>query len=122
MIDGGKGIGSRIARKEERCILVGQRKEDDSQWALTGELGMLRMAGTMDKRCHILRKLGAVFYEDPDTYVGFHYGLGPVEHSDSEIDYEDDSDTDENNVDKDNISHDMEKVTKRVSRRSGNTQ
>ncbi|KAH9205920.1 hypothetical protein DL95DRAFT_397283 [Leptodontidium sp. 2 PMI_412] len=72
--------------------------EGDSS-LISVETGMLRMVTEMEERCHLLRnKLGAVFYEDPDSYTGFE-GLGPrkISHDEDDEDDEDEEDKEESN-------------------------
>jgi hypothetical protein len=92
-------------KEELREVYIGWLKEggvlvlEGDEYLMTGEVGMLRMLTDMEERCQILReRLGAVFYEDPDTYAGFH-GLGPMEYEKDSED-EDDEDDEGNNREK----------------------
>jgi len=72
--------------EEEREVYIGWPKEggvlvlEGNESAIPPEVGMLRMVGSMEERCWLLRdKLGAVYYADPRAYPGFAV-LGPVEY------------------------------------------
>ncbi|KAL5324058.1 hypothetical protein ACEPPN_008601 [Leptodophora sp. 'Broadleaf-Isolate-01'] len=72
------------------------------------EIGMLRMVTEMEERCSLLRKFGAVFYENPDSYPGFE-GLGPRKISYDE-DEADEDEEEENGADEEDESNDGQAV------------
>jgi hypothetical protein len=90
-------VKEKANQEERRGVYIGWPKEggvlvlEGHACLLSDETGMLRMVTEMEERCQILReRLGAVFYEDPDTYTGFH-GLGPMEHEKDSEDEEDEA-------------------------------